>query len=134
MDDFQCYEAGGLSGNIRGEQIMVGSSAFMTVMDVPPAPGSEGEKRGLFCAIDGSLRGIFALNYAKTNTVRPAVISLLRTKLIPVLVPRDFNVTPSMVRQKLKIPVEKMEYPPGGAPPGAHRARPGPRHHPSAPC
>ena len=40
------------------------------------------------------------------------MISLLRTKLIPVLVPRDFNVTPSMVRQKLKIPVEKMEYPP----------------------
>ena len=35
VDDFQCYEAGGLSGNIRGEQIMVGSSAFMTVMDVP---------------------------------------------------------------------------------------------------
>ena len=27
-----------------------------------------------------------------------------------MLVPRDFNVTPSMVRQKLKIPVEKMEY------------------------
>lgn len=111
VDDFQCYEAGGLSGNIRGEQIMVGSAAFMTVMDVP-LPQDLKVKNAVFCAIDGSLRGIFALNYAKTNTVRPAMVSLLRSKLIPVLVPRDFNVTPAMVRQKLKIPVEKMEYPP----------------------
>lgn len=111
VDDFQCYEAGGLSGNIRGEQIMVGSAAFMTVMDIP-LPQDLKVKNAVFCAIDGSLRGIFALNYAKTNTVRPAMISLLRAKLIPVLVPRDFNVTPAMVRQKLKIPVEKMEYPP----------------------
>lgn len=111
VDDFRCYEAGGLSGNIRGEQIMVGSADFMTVMDVP-LPQDLKVKNAVFCAIDGSLRGIFALNYAKTNTVRPAVIALLRSKLIPVLVPRDFNVTPSMVRQKLKIPVEKMEYPP----------------------
>lgn len=111
VDDFRCYEAGGLSGDIRGEQIMVGSADFMTVMDVP-LPQDLKVKNAVFCAIDGSLRGIFALNYAKTNTVRPAVISLLRAKLIPVLVPRDFNVTPSMVRQKLKIPVEKMEYPP----------------------
>lgn len=111
VDDFQCYEAGGLSGSIRGEQIMVGSAAFMTVMDVP-LPQDLKVKNAVFCAIDGSLRGIFALNYAKTNSVRPAILSLLHTKLVPVLVPRDFNITPAMVRQKLKVPVEKMEYPP----------------------
>ena len=111
VDEFRCYEAGGLSGVIRGEHIMVGSASFMTVMDVP-LPQDLKVKNAVFCAIDGSLRGIFALNYAKTNSVRPAVLSLLQTHLVPVLVPRDFNVNPSMVRQKLKIPVEKMEYPP----------------------
>lgn len=111
VDDFRCYEAGGLSGSIRGEEIMVGSASFMTVMDVP-LPQDLKVKNAVFCAIDGSLRGIFALNYAKTNSLRPAMLSLLRSKLVPVLVPRDFNVTPAMVRQKLKIPVEKMEYPP----------------------
>ena len=111
VDEFRCYEAGGLSGVIRGEQIMVGSASFMAVMDVP-LPQDLKVQNAVFCAIDGSLRGIFALNYAKTNSVRPAVLSLLQTHLVPVLVPRDFNVNPSMVRQKLKIPVEKMEYPP----------------------
>ena len=33
-------------------------------------------------------------------------------ELVPVLAPRDFNITPAMVRQKLKVPVERMEYPP----------------------
>ena len=111
VDNFKCYEAGGLSGDIRGEHIMVGSAAFMTVMDIP-LPQDLKVKNAVFCAIDGSLRGIFALNYAKTNSTRPAVLNLLQSKLVPVLVPRDFNVTPAMIRQKLKIPVEKMEYPP----------------------
>ena len=111
VDNFQCYEAGGLSGDIRGEHIMVGSASFMAVMDIP-LPQDLKVKNAVFCAIDGSLRGIFALNYAKTNSVRPAILSLLQTRLIPVLVPRDFNITPAMVRQKMKLPVEKMEYPP----------------------
>ena len=111
VENFRCYEAGGLSGDIRGEHIMVGSASFMTVMDVP-LPQDLKVKNAVFCAIDGSLRGIFALNYAKTNSVRPAILSLLQTRLVPVLVPRDFNITPAMVRQKMKLPVEKMEYPP----------------------
>ena len=111
VDDFRCYEAGGLSGSIRGELVMVGNANFMKMMDVP-LPQELKVKNAVFCSIDGSLRGIFALNYRKSEIVRPAIQALLQTKLIPVLVPRDFNVTPAEVRQKLRIPVEKMEYPP----------------------
>lgn len=111
VDDFQCYESGGLSGSIRGELVMVGNANFMKMMDVP-LPQELKVKNAVFCSIDGSLRGIFALNYRKSEIVRPAILALLQTKLIPVLVPRDFNVTPAEVRQKLRIPVEKMEYPP----------------------
>ncbi len=111
VDNFQCYEAGGLSGSIRGELVMVGNANFMAMMDVP-LPQELKVKNAVFCSIDGSLRGIFALNYRKSPTVRPAVQSLLQAKLIPVLVPRDFNVTPAEIRQRLRIPVEKMEYPP----------------------
>ena len=111
VDNFQCYEAGGLSGSIRGELVMVGNANFMTMMDVP-LPQELKVKNAVFCSIDGSLRGIFALNYRKSSVVRPAIQSLLQAKLIPVLVPRDFNVTPAEIRQRLRIPVEKMEYPP----------------------
>jgi hypothetical protein len=111
VDDFRCYEAGGLSGTIRGEQVMIGNAAFMTVMDIP-LPQNLKVKNAVFCAIDGALRGIFVLNYSKSESVLPAVQSLLNDKLVPVLVPRDFNITPAMARQKLKLPVERMEYPP----------------------
>ncbi len=111
VEDFKCHEAGGLSGIIRGERVMVGTADFMRLMDVPPRQDVKA-KNAIFCSINGVVEGIFVFNYAKTNSVRPAVLSLLHAQLIPVLVPRDFNVTPSMVRQKLKLPVERMEYPP----------------------
>ena len=110
VDDLKCYE-GGLSGSIRGEQILVGSADFMHVMDIP-LPQDLKVKDAVFCAMDGALRGIFALNYAKNSNLRPTILSLLQAKQIPVMVSRDFNVTPAMIRQKMKIPVERLEYPP----------------------
>lgn len=110
VDDLKCYE-GGLSGSIRGEQILVGSADFMRVMDIP-LPQNLKVTDAVFCAMDGALRGIFALSYAKNSSLRPTVLTLLQAKQIPVMVSRDFNVTPAMIRQKMKIPVERLEYPP----------------------
>ncbi len=111
VDQFQCHEGGGLSGYIRGEQVLVGSADFMKLMDVP-LPQDLKIKHAVYCAIDGALRGIFVLRYATSDSVRPAVITLLQSRLIPVLVPRDFTLTPTMIRHALRLPVERMEYPP----------------------
>ncbi len=111
VENMCCYEAGGLSGVIRGEQVLVGSADFMTVMDIPLPQGLR-VKNAVFCAIDGSLRGIFALNYMKNNRIQGDMNALLASRITPVLVTRDFNLTPAMLRQKLKLPVERMEYPP----------------------
>lgn len=110
VDELKCYE-GGLSGSIRGEQILVGSADFMHVMDIQLPPNLK-VNDAVFCAMDGALRGIFALNYAKNPSLRPTVLTLLQAKQIPVMASRDFNVTPAMLRQKMKIPVERLEYPP----------------------
>ena len=110
VDDL-CYYEGGVSGKIRGEQVLVGSADFMALMDVP-LPKDLRVNQAAFCAIDGALRGIFALNYRKTANARTSVHMLLRDHLIPVMAPRDFNVVPGMVRQKLRVPVERLEYPP----------------------
>ena len=111
VDDFQTYESGGLSGTIRGEQVLVGSASFMSMMDVP-LPQGLSVKHAVFCAIDGALRGVFALRYNKTDSIRTSTLSLLREGVVPVLVPRDGNVTPAMLRNTLRLPVERMEYPP----------------------
>ena len=73
----------------------------------------------MFCAIDGELAGIFALNYTLPDVVFPALDSLMREKVGPVLATRDFNLIPSMLHQRFKLGGGQDGLSAGGAPPGA---------------
>jgi len=110
-EDLLAHESGGLSETIRGEQVLVGSASFMAVMEVS-LPQGLNIKNAVFCAIGGELAGIFALNYRLPSTVAPALDDLIRNHITPVLATRDFNLIPSMLRQRFKLPVERMEFPP----------------------
>ncbi len=109
-NDFCCYEGGGASAEVRGEQILVGTAAFMKLMEVP-LPQGLGVKNAVFCAIDGELAGIFALNYTLQSAIPPALSALIHNQIRPVLATRDFNVIPAMLHQRFKLPVDKMEFP-----------------------
>lgn len=110
-DHLCCYEGGGLSANIRGYQVLVGSASFMNLMEVPLPPGLN-VKNAVFCAIDGDLAGIFALNYSLHDGVFPSLDALLREKVGPVLATRDFNIIPAMLHQRFKLASDKMDFPP----------------------
>ncbi len=110
-DRLCCYEGGGLSANIRGDQVLVGSAAFMKLMDIPLPPGLN-VKNAVFCAINGQLAGIFALNYTLPDTVLPSMDELMREKVGPVLATRDFNLIPAMLQQRFKLAADKMDFPP----------------------
>ena len=105
-----CHEGGGLSANIRGEQVLVGSAAFMKLMKVNLPQGLH-VKSAVFCAIDGELAGIFALSYTLPDTVFPALSALMMEKVGPVLATRDFNLIPSMLQQRFKLAADKMAFP-----------------------
>lgn len=105
------YEGGGVSEIIHDELVLVGSAPFMLLMEVPLPPGLN-VKNAVFCAIDGELQGIFALNYHLNPAVPYALDSLIHNRITPVLCTRDFNLIPSMLRQRFKLPVDKMEFPP----------------------
>lgn len=107
---FYRHEGGGLAADIRGEHILVGSASFMTLMEIP-LPAGLNVRNAVFCAIDGDLAGIFALNYVMHPTIPPAISALVGGKIAPVLCTRDFNLIPAMLRQKFKLPVEKMDFP-----------------------
>ncbi len=109
--DFCCHEGGGLSAEIRGEQILVGSASFMHLMEIR-LPQGLNVKNAVFCAIDGELAGIFALSYSLHGLVEPSLNALIRNRVVPVLATRDFNLIPAMLRQRFKLPVDKMEFPP----------------------
>ena len=108
--NFCCYEGGGMSAEIRGEQVLVGSASFMHLMDVPLPQGVH-VKNAVFCAIGGELAGLFALKYSLNGAVEPALSTLIRNHVVPVLATRDFNITPDMLRQRFKLPADRMEFP-----------------------
>ncbi|MCI9156881.1 MAG: hypothetical protein HFF44_08090, partial [Lawsonibacter sp.] len=106
-----CHEGGGLSANIRGEQVLVGSAAFMKLMKIK-LPQGLNVKSAVFCAIDRELAGIFALSYNLPDTVFPALESLMMERVGPVLATRDFNLIPAMLQQRFKLAADKMAFPP----------------------
>ena len=110
-DSLCCYEGGGLSANIRGYQVLVGSAAFMNLMEVSLPQGLH-VKNAVFCAVDGELAGIFALNYSLPDMVFPSLDALMRERVAPVLATRDFNLIPAMLHQRFKLAVDKMDFPP----------------------
>ncbi|MEA4933663.1 MAG: hypothetical protein VB071_08850 [Lawsonibacter sp.] len=110
-DRLCCYEGGGLSANIRGDQVLVGSAAFMNLMEISLPPGLN-VKNAVFCAINGELAGIFALSYSLPDTAFPSLEELMHEKVGPVLATRDFNLIPAMLHQRFKLAADKMDFPP----------------------
>lgn len=105
----QFYE-GGVSAVIRGEHVLVGSVSFMHMMDVSITQG-QNVKNAVFCAIEGELAGIFALNYSLHVSIRPSLHALIENKISPILASRDFNLLPAMLHQRFKLPSDRMEFP-----------------------
>ena len=110
-ENLTSYEAGGLSANVRGDQVLVGSASFMNLMEVS-LPQGLNVKNAVFCAINGELAGIFALNYTLHDTIFSAIEELLGEKIGPVLATRDFNIIPAMLQQRFKLAADKMDFPP----------------------
>ena len=102
---------GGLSGVIRNQEVLVGTSSFMHLMDVA-LPQGLNIKHAVFCAIDGQLAGMFPLNYAMSPAVNPSLSALMHAGVSPILATRDFNLIPALLGQKFKLPVDRMEFPP----------------------
>ncbi len=108
-DQFAVYE-GGLTAVVRGDQVLVGGAAFMQLMEIA-LPQGLNVKNAVFCAINGDLAGVFALNYSLHSAVSPSITGLVHNKIGPILATRDFNIIPAMLRQRFKLPVERVEFP-----------------------
>lgn len=101
---------GGVTGVIAGQAVCVGSGAFMEIEGVALPQGLR-VKNAVFCAVDGKLCAIFALNYSLHTAIRPAIESLIANGLKPILATRDFLIIPEMLRQRFKLPADRMEFP-----------------------
>ncbi len=109
VDEFACYDGGGIGGIIDGERVLVGTGAFMNLMGIR-VPEKLNTVNTFFTAINGELAGAFSLNYIPANSVQSALVSLLGTRTNLLMAVRDFNVTPNTVKQKFKVSMDGVEY------------------------
>ncbi len=111
VDSFKRYEGGGLGAQIRGDVVLMGSLAFMKLMRVQIPEGTK-LKQAVYLSINAKLAAVFALNYAAAEDVHRSLTAVLRTGgLVPVLATRDFMITPQFLKQRYKIPPERIEFP-----------------------
>ena len=103
------YE-GGISAQINGDSVLVGTSGFLIRMGVRVREGLE-IKQGVFTAINSELVGIFALKYTAVPSASVGLSLMLRRRIVPVLAVRDFNLTPGMIEKKFKIKRGISDYP-----------------------
>ncbi|MDD6189673.1 MAG: hypothetical protein PUB32_08880 [Clostridiales bacterium] len=109
VDEFSCYESGGIGAYIKGSRVWVGSAAFMNLMGIR-LPQNLDIKNAVFSAIDGELAGVFIINYLPSDAVQSALVSMLHSRITPIFAIRDFNVTPALIRNKFKIPFDEGEF------------------------
>lgn len=111
IEDFKCHDGGGIIGNIRGEQVYVGTSGFMNLLGIR-LPQSQISKSAIFTAINNELVGVFSVSYTPTAAVQDALVSMLHSRgYSPLFAIRDFNITPLLIKQKFRMPTEGFEFP-----------------------
>ncbi|MBR4057750.1 MAG: hypothetical protein IKK00_06395 [Oscillospiraceae bacterium] len=111
VENFSCHRGGGLTGIVRGEQVLIGSSSFMNLMGIR-LPQSQMSKSSVFIAISGELVGVFSIRYVPAAAVQEALVSLLRSRAVaPLFAIRDFNVTPLLIKQRYRMPTEGFDFP-----------------------
>lgn len=104
------FHEGGITGIIHNHDVIVGTSDFMHLVDIP-LPRSLKVKHAIFCAVDGHLAAMFPISYSMPSAVRPSLSTLIGLNVTPILATRDPNLIPSLLEQKFKLPVDKMEFP-----------------------
>lgn len=105
-----CFHEGGVTGIIHNQEVMVGTAAFLRLMNIE-IPQGHSVKNAIFCAIDGEWAGIFVIQYTLHPDVDACLNALIGSRITPLLATRDPNLIPSQLRQKFKLPVDKMEFP-----------------------
>jgi hypothetical protein len=110
VDDLQIY-TGGLGGVIRGDICLLGLSDFLEKQGIE-IPGSARIPNAVYLAVDGTLAAVFVLNYNRTKASAGGLVSMNGCrKLRPMILCRNFTVTPQLIKEKFGIKPKRYDFP-----------------------
>lgn len=106
------YGGGGIGGEVNGEAVLVGTVEFMHDMGVEMGPGTK-VTQAVYCAVDGELCGVFAVNYGKAKSSVAGLRTLCGCRsLTPVVIAEDFMLTESFLHARFGANTRHMAFPP----------------------
>jgi hypothetical protein len=109
IEDFSCYDSGGIGAYIKGNNVLVGTAAFMNLMGIR-IPQNVDVAGAVYSAIDGELAGVFIINYMPVDMVQNALVSIIQSDVTPIFAVRDFNISPAMLKNKFKVTTDSLTF------------------------
>lgn len=110
VENFEAHDGGGMTAVVNGENVMVGSTGFMNLMGIR-VPQKIATRDTVFAAINGTLVGIFSIDYKVAPAAQDALGLLQRTRREPIFALRDFNMSPVAIEKKFHLPADKINFP-----------------------
>jgi hypothetical protein len=109
--DLQCYDNGGVGGEVEGEAVLVGTMSFLKEMGVEIPDGMR-VNQAVCVAIEGELCGLFALTYENTRSAAVGLANLCSGRSAnPIFVTEDFLLNPGFIRSRFGIKPKKLCFP-----------------------
>ncbi len=101
---------GGVTGEVRGEQVMVGSLSFLQEMGVEIPEGMR-VSQAVCIAVDGVLSGLFAVTYEKSRIAQNGLHALCYyRKIRPIISDGDFILTPDFLKAKFSVKPKRITF------------------------
>ena len=105
------HKNGGISALVDGWSVLVGTAECLAEQGVS-IPADSKIPQAIYTAIEGQLSGVFAIAYSRSKFSTTGLRTLCADhKFKPVLVARDFMLTPKFIRKKLKVGIRRVRMP-----------------------
>ena len=111
VENFQCHEAGGLSGMIGPDEVLIASHSYMKLQGFRIPARKKDSENALFMAANGHVIAYIVVDYKPIKSVRAGLDSALRGSVEMVFAARDFNITPLLISKKFKSPTDTLRFP-----------------------
>lgn len=110
-ENLQYYGNGGIGGEVCAEPVLIGTLDFLKEMGVEVPEGTM-VKQAVYVCIDGEFSGLFAINYSRAKFTAGGLATLNNyRKVTPVVIARDFMLTPAFLKEKFGVDEKRLEFP-----------------------
>jgi hypothetical protein len=101
----------GVKGIIQGHTVILGTQDLMAAAQVTIPEGAS-VAQAVYCAVDGKLAAVFAINYNRTKASAAGLVTLGSCRKIrPLVLSNNFLLTPELIKEKFKVRTKRIDFP-----------------------